>query len=452
MILCVDDGFGAGEVEEAGAGFVFVLGESPLKVCGDPRIKFARLCPNDVYLPHRGSFMSKRFALALSLFLIGSLHTMIFAIFQVPENFLMGHHSHELTLACKGVLYVCAIGISFFHQTLCRRIGLRMTLYYGLVCNLLGVSILLLNQHIDVKGVVPLIFLDVVFFGLAITSVINALVTYIIIEFPRRVGVGIVALFAFFNLGAMLASVVLGVLGTSVIYILLIALLLVSLWFVHTYFFTPASPTHSVRLEKGSAIWKELHYRLGLYVIAIVAYGLTETTFSLWGHVQIENFLGLKVANSTIPIFWLFLIVGQIFLLLPLYLFSAKRIFYFLVFLIMAAGYYFSLQTREFGFIVGLAIAGFGCSAVFPILLSMMEKEISFFAQGTHLLYYIEKVVAIMVAGYFLGVGTIDLWVEKFGQKPLIPMPMHFDLAVLFIATTGLIVFFLNKTWPSKHS
>jgi hypothetical protein len=402
----------------------------------------------------RGKVFSIRFLITLSLFLIGSLHTLIFAISQLPENFLLGQHSHALTIACKIILYTCAVGVAFFHQTLCSKFGLRKTLYLGLLCNLFGLIILLLNQFLDSKGIFFLIILDMVFFGLAITSVINALVTYIIIEFPKKVGIGIVTLFAFLNLGAMLAPVMLeffqrlGLAGY--VFPFLIALLLFSLWFVHTYFFEPPMPPHMVYLKKGDVLWKELHYRLGLYVIAIIAYGLTESTFNLWGYERIQEVLGSSVANETISIFWLFLIIGQISLLFPLYFFPAKRVFYCLVLLIMSAGYYFSFQNTLFGFISGLAAAGFGCSAVFPILLSMMEKEILPFAHGTHLLFYIEKVIAVMIGGYFFGVGIIDLCVVVFGDSPLYSIPAHFKLVTLFMAIAGLIAFFLNRTAP-KH-
>ncbi len=406
-------------------------------------------------MPLIGQVMSKRFTLTLGLFLIGALHTMIFAIFQVPENFLVGHQAQDLNISCKVILYTLAIATSLSNQIICRKIGLRNILYGGLLCNLLGMLLLFANQFLGEKGIIPLIYLDMVFFGLAITSVINALVTYIIIEYPKKVGVAIVALFAFLNLGASLAPIAMGVFQrlhiASLFFPFLIVLLLISLWFVHVYFFDPPFPAHLAHLRKGTLIWKELHYRLALYVVAIIAYGLTETTFSLWGYVQIKHLLGAARADEAIPLFWVSLIIGQILLLLPLYFFSAKRIFYLLVLIIMAAGYYCSLQTGTLRLILGLLAAGFGCSAVFPILLSMMEKEILPFAHGGRLLFYIEMIVSLMLAGYFFGVGTIDIWVQKFGERPIFPIPFHFFLATLFIAVTGAIVLFLNWTLTAKR-
>lgn len=402
----------------------------------------------------RGESLQYRLILTLSLFLIGSLHTMIFAIFQIPENFLMGHDSLSLSVVCKVILYSFAIGVSLGHQMLCRRFGLRKALYFGLVCNLVGIMTLLFNQYVSpTKGLISLIILDMMFFGMALTSVINALVTYIIIEFPKRVGLGIVALFAFFNLGPMTAPLLMDLSEAfhfeKFVYYFLIALLLISIWFVHVYFFDPPV-SREVHLKKGSIIWRQLHYRLGLFVISITMYALTETSFSLWGYLKIQMILGEAVANETIPFFWLFLIVGQVFLLAPLYFVSAKRIFYFLVVMVILSACMFPIQSSSAGFVVWLAIAGFGCSAVFPILLSQMEKEMMPFARGNALLPYIEKSISLMFAGYFSGVGIMDLWVQIKSKSLYFDLSTHFHFAALFIAITCLVFIFLNLTAEKK--
>ncbi len=390
--------------------------------------------------------------MAVSLFLIGTLHAMIFAFFQLPENFLLGRDSTDLAMICKSILYAFAIGASLFHQILGRKVGLRKALYFGLLCNLLGISTLMVNQFLETRGLVFLIFLDMVVFGIALTSVINSLVTYIILEFPKRVGFGVVALFAFLNLGNMLAPLLSNGFRalnlSSLINPFLIALLLFSLWFVYVYFFDPSVPPHLAHLRKGTLIWKELHYRLGLFVLAIVAYGLAETTFYLWGFIQIKDMLGIVRADEIVPFFWLFLVIGQIILLLPLYFFPPTRIFYVLILMIIGAAFYFPLQTKGTGFVTALIVAGVGCSAVFPILLSMMEKEMLPFARGSHLLHYIEVGISVMIAGYILGVGIIDLWVEKWGSHPLLSPSTHIHLAMLFIGITGLAALFLNLTSP----
>lgn len=401
--------------------------------------------------------LSKRLMMTVALFLIGTLHTMLFTIFQIPENFLMGEKSVAFGVFCKIVLYLFAILACLFHQSFCHLFGLRKTLYLGLLCNLLGFSLFVFNQAIpDTPGKVFLILFDMAVFGVAISSVINALVTYIVIEYPKNVGLAIVALFAFFNLGAMLAPILINLfpLGglRNLMDFYLIALLVISIWFVHSFFFDPPISTEKIQMKKGSLIWKELHYRLALFVVAIASYGIAETIFNLWGYIKIKNLLGIQMANEADPIFWMFTIIGQIFLLIPLYLFSQKHIFYLLIAIVITAAYHLPEQNTLQGHILWLAIAGFGCSAVFPLLLSQMEKEMMPFATGKRMLPYIEKSISLMVAGYFTGIGIVDIWIELFGNHPYLTDLSHFHIAAYCIAVTGLIDFFLNYTAPKIKS
>lgn len=399
--------------------------------------------------------MSHQKMLTISLFLIGSLHTLIFSIFQMPQNFLVGEHSVELILLCKFFLYLVAVIVSFCHQLLGRKLGLRKTLYLGLLCNLLGLTSVVLNQtFFPNQGSLLLMFLSMSFFGLSLASVLNCLVTYITIEYPKRLGMATIILFAFFNLGPLLAPILTAIFPIdgvySLMYHFLWVLLAIAIWFVHRYFFDPPVSPDKIHMKKGTIIWKELHYRLAFFVIAIFFYGMVESSYDLWGHMEVNAKLGPVVAGEVIPIYWLFLIIGQVLLLAPLYFYPAKRILYFLIALIIFASYQFPLQESRSGFLLWAAIAGAGCSAVFPILIAQMELEILPFAIGNHRLPYLEKGISIMMGGYLAGIGVIDLWVERASQDPAPLFAFHFHWAALAVGITGILSLFLNLTAPSK--
>lgn len=388
--------------------------------------------------------------LIASLFMIGAIHTLIFAVFEFPSNFLLGQ-AQVYTFYCKLLLYVVTVATSFGHQAICRNLGLKKALIIGLVLNAVGLATLWVNKYMG--GLISLIFLDMIFFGAALPSVINALITYIIIEIPKNVGMGIISLFAAFNAGVMIAPLALDLFKDTTfqdgLYAFLLFLLFIATLFVMKYFFDPPYPSHLKHLRKGSLIWKELHYRLGLFLVAIICYGLTENTFNLWGFVKIASHLGESIANETISIFWLFLIVGQVVLLIPLYFFPAKRVFYILIVVLISDLYFFSQQSHLYGFIGALMIGGFSCSVVFPILLSMIQKELIEFGKGKQILPYIETSVSVLLAGYFMGVGAIDLWVDKEGSLAT-PHKIHYYMAMGFIGMTGVIAFFLNLTAPKR--
>lgn len=399
-----------------------------------------------------GRMISNRLIITLGLFLIGALHTMIINFFQVPGNFLLGNETENLAFYCKIILYASAIAVSLSHQWLCKTIGLKKALYLGLWFNFFGLATLLLAHLLKTKGALPLIFLDMIFFGIALTSVINSLITYITLEFPKKTGAGITALFAAFNAGVMMAPILIDVFRRweiqLLIYPFLMGLLLLGIWFVKSVFLDPKYPKHLEHLRKGTLIWQELHYRLVLYLSCIILYGIVESTFNLWGFLRIEDFLGRVNANETISFFWLFMIIGQIILLLPLYFFSAKRVFYLLQAMIMSALFLLPYQKTTGGFIAVLILGGFGCSAVFPILVSMIEKELLEFAKGSRLYPYFETACSVMIAGYFIGLATNDLWVEKTPNPSLGALSNHFLLAMLCLGGLIVVSIYLNLTSP----
>ncbi len=144
------------------------------------------------------------------------------------------------------------------------------------------------------------------------------------------------------------------------------------------------------------------------------------------------------------------MVISQFLLLIPLYFYKSIQVFMPLVLIVIGAAFLFPLQTTIPGFILSLSLAALGCSAIFPLLLSMMEKELLPLGDRAALLHYIEVGIAVMLAGYFLGVGTIDLWVEKAGAVSPSSISFYFHLAALFSAITGLIAYFLHLTAPKQ--
>ena len=56
----------------------------------------------------------EKLILTVGLFVIGTIHTRIFGIFQISENFLMGRTSLKLAFVCKVILYGCAVMVSLW--------------------------------------------------------------------------------------------------------------------------------------------------------------------------------------------------------------------------------------------------------------------------------------------------------------------------------------------------
>ena len=397
----------------------------------------------------RSSFqLNPKLVLTVSLFLIASLHTMIFSFFQIPENFF-GDLKHIFTF--KILLYCFVIATSCSHQLLMKVLDLKFTLIAGLLCNGIALSLIWLN--IQLGGYYGIIVLNTIFIGLALPSVLNCLITYLVIEYPKKTGLGVMALFAFANLGNMSSNLLFAFLSRTEFIILSLFLLTIAILFIYFNFFDSKFPKHLEHLRKGTLIWKELHYRLGLFIIAIISYGIVESTFGIWGEIYLTQFISDTLAKETISIFWFSLIIGQILLLLPLYLYPARKIFNLLVLTLVIAIFFFQHQTHPLGIILSIILIGFSCAAIFPILLSFMETEIYEITHQSdqyHFLPFIEIGISFMLGGYFLGVGIIDLWADKITQHPSIYHSNIYIFSILCISIVGLIGTYLN--WSFKKT
>jgi hypothetical protein len=197
-----------------------------------------------------------------------------------------------------------------------------------------------------------------------------------------------------------------------------------------------------------------MHYRLGLFIIAIILYGICENTFNLWGEKLLHYFLSPDLINETISFFWLFMIVGQIIILIPLYFLSARNVFYFLVFLIILALFAFPFQTKYQGFLAMLTLAGSACAACFPILLAMMEEEIKE-AKGEDeyhikVLPFMEIGISWMMIGYIIGTGYITLKVEAVEKPSIETITNNFFIAIICAIVMFVIAYFLSSTFQLK--
>lgn len=405
-------------------------------------------------------FFSFRYLMILSLFFISGLHAVAFGIVQYPSNFLTSNIPENFHLGLLAILYGSVIVTAILSQILTRSLGLKRVLMLGLFLYFLGLLLFFIPQWIlgDFLFTYTFLSLGMLFLGIAFSTVFIGLVTYLILEVPRHLGTAVIILFAFMNLGAMLSSIFLNIFSSgrseSGFLGVMEGLILLSILFIYKYFFNPVFPQHLLHLRKGTRLWKEMHYRLLLYIAVIILYGFCENTFNLWGGKFMGFFLEERLVNNAISVFWLFMIVGQILMLIPLYFVSARNVFYFLVFLIILALFSFPFQTNLGGFIAMLVLGGTACSACFPILLAMMEEEIKEMRGSVDsrlkILPYLEMAIAWMIIGYIIGTGTITFRVEMKSDITEAVATHNFFGAIVYAVLMLLITYYLSLTFHKK--
>jgi hypothetical protein len=388
------------------------------------------------------------------LFLICTLHTMIYNFFQIPYTF-MKIQVETRTIPLNVFLYSVTLITALLYPTIVRYFTLKFALMASLLCNAIGLLCIWISESLGESY--PLIVVSFFFIAIASVSVFNCLVSYIVIEFPKSLTVAIVGLFIFSNLGFLIQSVMFDYLqvdGFSTIFcIIAIFFLLLSIIFISRKFFNITFPKHLVHLRRGDLIWKEMHYRLALFVLVMLCYGVVETIFAIWSFDYLALFLNSVDVDLATTLFWCFMVIGLIVLLPPIYFYSARKIFSVLIVFMIGVTFFIAQQTNSVQLMAGYIAAGFGCSIIVSVLIGFFEEEVisacSLSKIPSHL-PFTEIGISLMIGGYFTGVGIMTLFVLKLEQMPQNHGVTIFHWAMFLLAVIGLISTYLN--WSSADS
>ncbi len=412
----------------------------------------------------KNKLLSDRLFVVLSLFIIGgSLHYIIFRFVQIPD--LLPENLKVLSYQIKISLIVLLIFSELLgtviNQTLARFIGLKKVLIIGFLCNFFGL-LCLLSIHLDLGSynfLLTLIFIKTFLMGFGLTTVLVAVLSYIVYELPDKIGSSVLVYFGFGNIGGFVifpffynicAAHNLWILCTSI----LIFIAFLSIIFIELTFFEPHFPKHLLHFRKGTLIWKELHYRLILFLIAGVLFSIMENAFSTGGFVHLSLYFDSYLSNKLISIFWTFVIISQFLLSFLILFIDFRHVFYFLVIIILLALWLFPYQTTLPGLIFVFALGGIGCSGSFAIMLSGLEKELIYISKRYHHLAFlptIECTVALMLGAYFLGEGLINLKIELMEKISDEDISKHFKIVVFLGVIMLTIISFLFFTTSFAH-
>ena len=392
--------------------------------------------------------------LTLSLLLICALQTMIFGFFQIADHSISIEHASRI-IPLNILFYSVMLVTSVFHPFIMRRFSLQFALLAGLFCDLLGVSLMWINEAVG--GTFVLALFGFLFAGISIVSVVNCLVTYLVIEFPRSLSFAMLVLFLFANLGILVDTLIYDLLADHSFYPIfcgtVIGLLLLAMYFVYTKFFNPVVPAHLAHLRRSSLIWKELHYRMGLFIGMMLLYGVVETLLSAWGGIYLLKFVRAVQAEQAVVLFWACMILGQLLLLVPMYFFSARKIFSLLMIYTIGVIAFLAEQTHATGLLAVYIGAGLGCAIIFPALLSFFEKEVLTTCSVSKIqspIAFVETGISLMVGGYLAGVGIVNLFVLKHQNYPELFTQSTLYWAALMLAMIAITSTYLN--WSSSSS
>lgn len=406
---------------------------------------------------------SNKILIVLSLFILGgTFHYLIYEFVQtdafVPSDFRSIISDNRLFL--MSVLISFQIFGAVSNQLLVGKFGLKNVLIFGFFLDLVALFMLSL-VHIS-KGPYEVIFTLIVIktaiIGAALTMILVSVISYIVFEMPKRIGSGIIAFFAFANVGAFLIfPIFLDICISNNLerpfLFIAIALTVISIWVIYMLLINPRVPSELVHLRKGSRIWKELHYRLFLFLVAVLLFSLCASAYTTWGRVHLDQLFEIKVANEIIVLFWIFVIISQFFLSFFLAFLDFRKIFYFLVTLILLSQFLIIFDMGLKILVFAFAVGGMGCSGAFAIIVSGMERELIEVTKRYHnmaFLPYVEFTIAWMVATFLIGEGVGNFVVNSLKGITLASTFYYFQISAVFAFLMLIFISYLFYTAPYR--
>jgi hypothetical protein len=393
------------------------------------------------------------YAMAFMLLMINAVHFLIATYFQIPGNSFAAKLTESET-GLQIIFYGISVASALLYSIIVRKMTLKYVLMSSLIADLIGLAFYWGSAAMG--GNYPCVVIGTAFMGFAFLTVCISVVTYLVLEFPKKLGASLMAIFAFGDLGNIAANLIFDAVDGTIYgpgcYFFLSLTLCFLIWFIAAKFTDPVFPKHLKKMREGSVIWREFHYRLGFFLIAAIGYGIVESLFAVWGEVYLLQFLTQSIVTSTISIYWFGMMIGKFLLLVPLYFFSTSKVFPLLILGAMGAILYIEHQTEVSGFFIGFGAAGLFLAAVMPLIIASLENEIINSSIASHrrsYLPFVEIGTALIIGAHFLGVGIVVIFMESVRS---INPTNFFNSALIISAIVGLIIGFLNWTFSVKNS
>jgi MFS family permease len=338
---------------------------------------------------------------------------------------------------------VTAILASLLGAGVTRHIGGKRVYLIGLAADLLSMALLFVSQfatgdHLLAYGV---LLAATACLGVGFGFVVPALNTFTAAFFPKKVDRAVLTLNALLGLGTALAPVF------AIIFVglgfwwglpilmsgLTVALLLLSLRLP-----LKERPDSHASADSGQVRPHGINMpaRFWIYAAFALVYGICETMNANWATVYMSKGLGASatLASTALTIFWVTVTGGRILFASiekwcpPPWTYRALPILLALAFLATA----FTPKGNPFLAILFFGVAGLGCSALLPLVISFGQKELT--------------TMTASVAGSMIGFYQMGYGVAAFGVGPLqawakLTLASIFGWTALFALGLGTLAF-----------
>ena len=386
------------------------------------------------------------------LLLVGVMQGVALVTFPAISTVLTSTNGYGLSSSSYGLIFlpqvIAAIAASFLGGKLSRLWGAKDLLLLGLMADTASMGVLLLSSlwiH-EPTVALPMLLTATALMGFGFGAVVPLLNTFIADFQPQRVDQSILMLNALLGLGTALAPALAAlVVGPGIWWLLpLIVLVAAALLLVACR----AQPLQlSSKVQDGGAmagLQPGAPGLLVLFVLVAILYGLIETLNGNWSVLLMSRRVESppQIASMALTVFWAMVTIGRLFFsgvsrwLTPKLLLPGLPVFLAVVLVAISR----LTSGDDSSALVLFALAGFGCSAMLPLIISFGQKRLNWLG---------ESVAGLLIASYQLGFGLAAFGGGTLQQALQLPISTLFGwgawvalalalLSVCIIAPKGL--------------
>ena len=332
--------------------------------------------------------------------------------FPAASSVLVSPTGYDLSTTAYGLMFVpqvvLAITAAALSPVWARRWSLQRVLQAGLVANCLAMLLLVLSQVFSTTAAAyPILLCATGALGFGFGCTVPALNTFAARLDPARQDRSVLTLNALLGTGTALAPLLIAVflaLGAWWLLPVLAAVALVG--FILAAVRTPldAGPPPAPRTA-GARV--PLPPRFWWYAAAVVLYGICETLFGNWSSVYLtgERGLSAQTASLALAAFWACVTIGRVIVAGLTSKVRATAVYLVLPVLIALSSVAVAAAGNGLTAVLSYAAAGFACSAMLPLSLSLAGQEFPRLGATSS---------GELIAGYQVGYG-----ITAFGVAPL---------------------------------
>lgn len=365
-------------------------------------------------------------------------------IFTSPQEFNFSSTGYGGLFIPQAVLSIAA---SLLSAKLAERKSIKFTFLFGLAANLLSMSLLALSAFAMANQTLAycIILLATACLGIGFGLTVPSLNNFAAIFFPKKVDAAILILNALLGLGTALAPVFVFVfIGFGIWWglpTLMALLLLCLLLFSASLRLQGESPKKRQRQKKHSS----LPGLFWLFAACALLYGMVETINGNWATIYMNKSMkaGTALSSLALCLFWAFVTAGRILFAAIAKFFSPRYTFFVLPFVIAFAFVVLAFLPKsnmDLG-VSTFALAGLGCSALLPLIISFGDKMLPSIRNS---------VAGSMIAFYLLGYGISAFSVGPLQDLAGWSLPMLFGMSAIAALVLGALAFTIiegEKRW-----